>query len=99
MAKPKKILGHFGYFALPDDFKGSTSDAFRLLAEYIESPTAKAQRFVSEQKEVSDFESARFQDFWDEFHQSGRRHTALTTIQELRDGAFVELPDGGETNG
>lgn len=37
------------FFALPEDFSGTASDALRLLADYHESPEASANRVVGDE--------------------------------------------------
>lgn len=45
-------------FLLPDDFKGTVSDALRLLATHLESPTDKPKPTVKAEKTIQHFVDA-----------------------------------------
>ena len=89
-----KVLGHFAFFLLPDDFDGGLSDALRLLADYHEGEGA-SRREIQEMPE-GHAESRRrlFADFLKEL-KNDRKHVGDMGIRQYLKGEWTRLgPEG-----
>lgn len=87
-----KVLGHFAYFLLPDDFEGGISDALRLLADYHEG-AAVAKRECAEVL-VPETGSQEWLDFREGLRH-GKKHVGKMTLRHYKDGEWTRLgPEG-----
>jgi len=87
-----QILTMDGYFHLPNDFDGSIADAFRLYADYIESPKSNEIREVSTAK----YADLSYDDKWKEFDKgvkAGFRFTGTRQLYRLDDDKWIEIAD------